>query len=187
MGKLAVGLMIVVLTAMLFNVSRDTGQAKGPVVPVPCPGPSPEDVRAVADSVDQLSERIDGVASAAESISQELASVAQRIDVLETPSVVQQPTPECVCTCDCPTIDEVRTVVREELDKTVAASKPPAQSVTRTATPKTPQPTAQGPVLNPGERIVAVDGVPVNQSRPVRVGFFGSAPVRATCTAPGCR
>ena len=156
MGKFAVGLLIVVLSVMLINVSRETGQAKGPVVPVPVtPQPEPypagqlaEDVRSLSESVSGLNRSVDSLTETTASIHQQLVSVTERVDVLETPSVVEQPAPQCVCTCECPTIDEVRTVVREELDKTAVVCKPPAQPPKPAAKPTPPvpsQPVASGP------------------------------------------
>jgi len=82
-------------------------------------------------------------------------------DIASLKAAKMQAPAACSCDCDCPTIDEIRNVVREELDRVTITLKTAAgvekkveMPLTKTNTPKMMQ-------LQPGERVVAIDGVPV--------------------------
>lgn len=170
--------MAALIAALMISTWICTSQAKPPVVPVPQPEPYPngqlaEDVRALSESVSSLTQCVDGLTAATDSISQQLVSVTDRVEVLETPSVVEQPAPQCVCECECPTIDEVRTVVREELDKTAALCKPPAKAPQPVAPTPAPKPVASVPVTSDPIVEFVCDPVtntcrPIQQSQPVQ-------------------
>lgn len=116
---------------------------------------------------------------------------------------------ECKCNCQCPTIEQIRQVVREELARVTVTLK---SSAGTTHNVEMPLATAGKPVRlsvpsDGGWYVTAVDGVPCSP-RPVHTasgpamsyeangyevrtmnyggGFFGAARSSGQCFGPGC-
>jgi hypothetical protein len=118
--------------------------------------------------VDPLQERVERLeAVVAENtgtlgdVSETLQSVAESMKLLANKAPMPQPAKACVCDCECPTLDEIRTVVREELDRVTVTLKTAAGTVKKTELPTSKVGATKSFALQPGDRVVAIDGVPV--------------------------
>jgi hypothetical protein len=82
-------------------------------------------------------------------------------DIATLKAAKMQAPAACQCDCDCPTIDEIRSVVREELDRVTITLKTAAGVEKKVEVPLTKDNAPKVMQLQPGERVVAIDGVPV--------------------------
>ncbi len=65
------------------------------------------------------------------------------------------------CQCECPSIDEIRQVVREELDRVTVTLKTVSGETKKVEMPLTTKAKAQVKELQPGDVVVAINGEPV--------------------------
>jgi hypothetical protein len=145
--------------------------------PAPIPDDAPNstlsaDIQTLSQSVFALMEISGDTKRAVESIADRVAVLegnAKLIGVQEVPSVLR----ECQCNCECPTLDQIRQVFREELDRvsvTVKAASGETRSLVMPLTANPSQPIKRE--LQPGDRVVAIEGVavqPFNYMSPQRV------------------
>jgi len=97
--------------------------------------------------VDPLSAKVDALAEQVSALSASL-------------SAMKFPEPS-TCNCQCPTIDEIRSVVREEIDRVTITVKTVAGVEKKVEMPVSQPAAAKVMELQPGERVVAINGVPV--------------------------
>ena len=90
---------------------------------------------------------------------QKLEAIERDIATLKA-AKMQAPT-SCQCNCQCPTIDEIRSVVREELDRVTITLKTASGVEKKIEMPLTKANAPKVMQLQPGERVVAIDGVAV--------------------------
>jgi hypothetical protein len=82
-------------------------------------------------------------------------------DIASLKAAKMQAPASCNCNCDCPTVDEIRSVVREELDRVTITLKTAAGVEKKVEMPLTKADAPKVMQLQPGERVVAIDGVAV--------------------------
>jgi len=102
-------------------------------------------------------------------IKQQLAELKASLQAFKMPSPAA-----CECKCDCPTLEEIRGVVREELDRVTVTVKSTAgvERKVEIGLTNPDEPVIQE--LQPGDRVVAINGQPVT---PFSYGVTPQGPV----------
>jgi membrane-associated protease RseP (regulator of RpoE activity) len=95
---------------------------------------------------------VDPLLTKVDELSEQVAALSVQLAAMKTAES---------CQCQCPTLDEIRTVVREELDRVTVTLKTAAGTVKKTELPISKVGATKEFALQPGDRVVAIDGVPV--------------------------
>lgn len=150
-------------------------------------------------------ETINPLESRIESLEASIDAIAKAIDGI-APKMAMPAT--CECKCDCPSLDEIRQVVREELERVTITVKSVEGVEKKVEVPLTKASRPKVMQLQPGETVIAIDGQPVTpftyQSQTynapitqyttpryeMRVmnngGFFGAVRSRSQCANGNC-
>ncbi len=124
----------------------------------------------------------------------DISDLAKKIEDSKASMPAPQSSDECKCDCDCPTAEEIADLVIAKLKQGGYLSSKSATAAISSD--------LNGFKLNPGERLVEVDGVPVNQTSrmysapvyasPAPTRYMAPAPIRGffrsggTCGPNGC-
>jgi hypothetical protein len=124
-----------------------------------------EDFKGIEQRIKALEEIVEVNTKTIGDVALTLKDVAQVLKVVSEKPVAMPTPAACECNCDCPTLDEIRSVVREELDRVTVTLKTAKGDYKKVELPltKTNAPAVQE--LQAGETVVAIDGVPVTPFR----------------------
>lgn len=122
---------------------------------VPTP---PAPVESVSDDVKAA---LDAIKAEVAELRKAINDVKVKLDEKPAPVVAMTDPSQCKCDCDCPTVDEIRAVVREELERVTVTLKSATGATRKVEVPLTTPAKAQVRALQPGETVVAINGQPV--------------------------
>lgn len=115
--------------------------------------PLEERIAALEANMTKTVENIDGIVESLGGITKALKTLVEKPVASAIPG-------QCECNCECPGIDEIRQVVREEIDRVTVTLKNDKGETKQVELPLTKtQPIVSE--LQPGDRVVAIDGQPV--------------------------
>lgn len=172
--KLMLGSVLALCSVAPFKDAKEYSKTAESVAPVQAEDPWEKflkSTQAYDEKFDDLQSQVASTNSSVRMVSQNINDVLEKLEAQEqkaavTPKVDFQKVNSCVCTCDCPTLDQIRQMFREEL------SRSPARASTAVSS------SSSGFQVYPGERIIAIDGVPVSNYSPSAVS--APSPVYST-------
>ena len=132
--------------------------------PLPEPDPVPDSIE-VDIQLDEYATKVElnELHARLDSISKDVATTVESIKSLVEMKKVEKPVsmPMPGCECQCPTLDEIRQVVREELDRVTITVKNSVGVEKKVTMPISEPDAVVINELQPGDVVTAIDGIPV--------------------------